>query len=63
MKIKIGIAIGIGIGTAIYEAIRHGIYEIAWTRVVFISLISFLVLLFIPKRAFEKEKAEHGSPK
>jgi hypothetical protein len=63
MKTKIGLAIGLGMGTTIYEAIRHGIGEIDWTKVVFITLVSALVLLFIPTRVFEKRRAEDDASK
>jgi hypothetical protein len=55
MKTKIGMAIGLGIGRALYEGIRAGFDKIDWTGVFFIALLSFVLLLLVPKSILEKK--------
>jgi hypothetical protein len=55
MKTKIGMALGSGLGTAIYEAIKHGFGGVDWTKVMFVTLVSGVIFLLIPKSVFEKK--------
>ena len=56
MKTKLGIALGSAVGILIYEALKHGVQHIEWTRVVTVPVLTFLLILLIPARVFEKKK-------
>jgi hypothetical protein len=56
MRIKLGIALSSAVGTMIYEALKHGFQHIDWTRVAMVTVLTFLLILFIPARVFEKKK-------
>jgi len=56
MKTKILLSLGILIGTAIYDFIKLGIESMDWLRPLYVGVISFLLLLFVPAKYLEKKK-------
>jgi high-affinity Fe2+/Pb2+ permease len=61
MKSKIGLIVGVGIGTALYQAIRYGFNDVDWSRAAFVSLFAAAIVLFLPRRWFEKNEARRWS--
>jgi hypothetical protein len=59
MRSSLFFAIGLGIGTATYQAIRYGVEDIGWTRVVFIFVVGLVVALLVPRRFFERSEPAH----
>ena len=57
LLISIGIAVGAAAGNAIYQLVRNGVSEIDCARVIFIALITFAVLLLVPKAWIAKSRA------
>ena len=56
MKTKLSISIGGAVGTVIYQSIRHGFQHIDWLQVATVAALTFLLILFIPARVFERKK-------
>lgn len=55
MKNRMQTALGLGVGMIIYELIKHGSLQIDWIRPLFVSAVSFLIFLLLPRRWFEKD--------
>jgi hypothetical protein len=55
MRTRIQMALGLGFGIIVYELIKHGSLQIDWVRPVFVSAISFVLFLLLPRRWPEKD--------
>lgn len=56
MKTKIVASLGSAVGTVIYQTFREGFQQVDWYRVATVGIITFVLLLFIPARFFERKK-------
>ena len=57
MKTKITLAVGMAAGTAIYQAMRHGMGQIDWTKAAFVLVTAFVLLLPVPSRWLVRKKS------
>ncbi len=56
MKTKILISLGTLIGTGAYDFIKLGMESMDWFRPPFVAVITFLLLLIVPKKYIEKKE-------